>query len=41
MYLHKFGLTELEDMVPFERDVYVSLLENFIEEKKKKEQGSL
>jgi hypothetical protein len=36
MYLHKFSLTELEDMIPFERDVYISLLENHIEEKNKK-----
>jgi hypothetical protein len=42
--MHKFSLTELEDMVPFERDVYVSLLENWLEEKKRKqdkEQGVL
>ena len=36
MYLHKFSLTELEDMLPWERDIYISLLENYIEEKNQK-----
>ena len=29
---HKYSLTELENMIPWEREVYVSLLQNFIEE---------
>jgi hypothetical protein len=29
---HKYSLTELENMIPWEREVYVSLLHNFIEE---------
>ena len=29
---HHWSLTELEDMVPFERDIYVILLKNWIEE---------
>jgi hypothetical protein len=29
---HKYSLTELENMIPWEREVYVSLLKNFIEE---------
>jgi len=33
---HGFSLTELENMMPWERDVYLQLLENFLEEKKKK-----
>lgn len=36
MYLHKFSISDLEDMLPWERDVYVSLLENYIQEQKKK-----
>ena len=36
MYNHKFTLTELEDMLPWERDVYVGLLQSFIEEQKNK-----
>lgn len=38
MHRYNFRLTELEDMVPFERDVYVSLLENYLEEKRKREE---
>lgn len=42
MYNHKFSLTELEDMIPFEREVYISLLENYIEEQKtKNDKGAL
>jgi len=26
MYYHKYGLTELDGMMPFERDVYLMLL---------------
>jgi hypothetical protein len=32
MQFHKYNITEIEDMIPFERDVYVSLLQNYIEE---------
>lgn len=38
MYNHKFALTELEDMMPWERDVYVGLLTSYIEEQNKKRQ---
>jgi DNA replication initiation complex subunit (GINS family) len=34
---HKYSITEIESMMPYERDVYFSLLINFIEEKKKEE----
>ena len=37
MYQHKFSLTELEDMLPWERDVYISLLEQHIIEKNQKQ----
>ena len=38
---HKWSLTELEDMLPYERDIYVELLKNWIEEEnqKMKQQG--
>jgi len=39
MYLHKFSLTELEEMIPWERDVYISLLETFLEEEKRKKEN--
>lgn len=29
---HKWSLTELEDMMPYERDIYVELLKNWVEE---------
>jgi hypothetical protein len=29
---HKYSLTELEEMLPFERDIYVTLLAEFIKE---------
>ena len=29
---HKWSLTELENMMPFERQVYVMLLQNWIKE---------
>lgn len=32
MQHHKYSLTELENMIPWERDIYVSLLVQFIEE---------
>ena len=32
MQHHKYSLTELENMMPWERDIYVSLLIQYIEE---------
>jgi hypothetical protein len=32
MQHHKYSLTELENMIPWEREVYVTLLKNYIEE---------
>ena len=29
---HKYSLTELEEMMPFERDIYITLLGEFIKE---------
>ena len=29
---HKYSLTELENMIPWERDIYVSLLLNYVQE---------
>lgn len=39
MQHYKYGLTELEEMIPFEREVYVSLLMNFLEEEKQRKQN--
>jgi hypothetical protein len=39
MQHHKYSLSEIESMIPWERDVYVSLLVNHIkEENKRREQ---
>ena len=32
MQHHKFSLTELENMMPFEREIYLGLLEQHIRE---------
>jgi len=32
MQHHKYSLTELENMIPWEREIYVSLLSNYIKE---------
>ena len=35
---HKYSLTELENMIPWEREVYLSLLQQHIEEENLKAQ---
>ena len=41
MQHHKYSLTEIENMLPWEREIYVGLLQNFIrEENKRLEQES-
>jgi hypothetical protein len=32
MQHHKYSLTELEEMMPFEREIYITLLTQFIKE---------
>jgi hypothetical protein len=32
MQHHKYSLTELENMIPWERDIYVALLQQYVEE---------
>ena len=34
MQYHKYSLTEIENMIPWERDIYVALLKNHLEEEK-------
>lgn len=36
MQHHKYSLTELENMIPWERDIYISLLVQYIEEENEK-----
>jgi hypothetical protein len=34
---HKYSLTELENMIPWEREVYLTLLQQYIEEENLKQ----
>lgn len=36
MQQHKYSLTELENMLPWEREIYVSMLVNHIKEENEK-----
>ena len=38
MQHHKYSLTEIENMIPWEKGVYVALLEQYIEEENLKQQ---
>tara|TARA_Y100001972_G_scaffold98553_1_gene122023 strand:- start:116 stop:301 length:186 start_codon:yes stop_codon:yes gene_type:complete len=38
MQHHKYSLTELENMIPWEREIYLTLLQQYIEEEKLKQQ---
>ena len=38
MQHHKYSLTELENMIPWEKDIYLTLLEQYIEEENLKAQ---
>tara|TARA_B100000287_G_scaffold383780_1_gene389790 strand:+ start:7875 stop:8012 length:138 start_codon:yes stop_codon:yes gene_type:complete len=37
MQHHKYSLTELEEMMPWEREVYITLLLNWLEEEKERQ----
>jgi hypothetical protein len=39
MQYHKWSLTEIENLIPWERDVYVELLKQHIEEEELKQQS--
>ena len=36
MQHHKWSLTEIEDMLPYERDIYVTMLTNWVKEENEK-----
>lgn len=38
MQYHKYSLWEIEHLMPWERDVYVAMLKNYLEEEKVKQQ---
>ena len=37
MQYHKYSLTEIENMMPWERDIYVGLLQQHLEEEELKQ----
>ena len=37
MQHHKYSLTELDDMIPFEREIYVELLSQWIKEENERQ----
>ena len=44
MQHHKYNITEIENMIPWERDIYVNLLINYIKEendRRKREQEKM
>ena len=36
MQHHKYSLTEIENMIPWERDIYVDMLINYIKQERAK-----
>jgi len=36
MQHHKYNLSDIENMIPWERDIYVTLLKNWIEEEEQR-----
>lgn len=38
MQHHKYSLTELENMIPWEKDIYLAFLQQYIEEENLKSQ---
>ncbi len=40
MQHHKYSLTELENMIPWEKEIYISLLTQYIEEENLKQQAA-
>ena len=39
MQYNKYSLTEIENMIPWERDIYVALLKNHLEEEEQKQKA--
>jgi DNA replication initiation complex subunit (GINS family) len=39
MQYHKYSLTEIENLIPFEKDIYVAMLVNYLEEEKQRIQS--
>jgi hypothetical protein len=39
MQYHKWSITEIENLIPFEMEIYVSMLINYLEEEKQRLQS--
>ncbi len=39
MQHHKYSLTELEDMIPWEREIYVTMLVEYIKEENERQKS--
>ena len=39
MQHHNYSLTELDGMIPFEREIYVTLLKNFLDEQEEQQRN--
>jgi len=39
MQYHKYSLAEVENMIPFEKEIYVSMLINYLEEENQRIQS--
>ena len=38
MQYHKYSLTEIENLIPWERDIYVGMLQQYLEDERLKQQ---
>ena len=38
MQHHKYSLTEIENLIPWEREIYLTLLAQYVEEENKRQQ---
>jgi len=38
---HKYSLTEIENLIPFERDIYIAMLQKWIEEENERQKQRL
>ena len=38
MQHHKYSLTELENMIPYERDIYVAMLQEHLQKEKERQE---
>jgi len=36
MQYHKYSLTELDNLIPWEKEIYIALLKQYLEEEKKR-----